>query len=266
MARPAIKLNGVTLPPRMIAAEAQHHPAKTPAAAYLAAGRALIVRTLLLEEAGRRQLEAAPDLVAPGKRETQDEAVIRALLDSAVPVAEPSENACRTYYGDHPDRFRSPDLHAVSHILFAADPKDAAALDRAEGEARNALAEITRKPACFETVARERSDCPSRSSGGHLGQLAAGDLVEEIEEVLARLAPGEICHAPVRTRFGVHIVRLDARVDGKLLPFDYTRERIAAFLAERQWRRDSATFIATLIDGAVIEGIEMGHKAEVQSP
>ena len=34
---PPIKLNGVVLPPHMIAAEAQHHPARTPAAAYKAA-------------------------------------------------------------------------------------------------------------------------------------------------------------------------------------------------------------------------------------
>ena len=34
--RPAIKLNGVVLPPQMIAAEAQHHPAETPAEAFLA--------------------------------------------------------------------------------------------------------------------------------------------------------------------------------------------------------------------------------------
>ena len=52
--RPSIKLNGVVLPPHMIAAEAQHHPSQTPAAAFQAAARALIIRTLLLEEGDQR--------------------------------------------------------------------------------------------------------------------------------------------------------------------------------------------------------------------
>src|SRR3569623_1626804 len=81
MARPAIKLNGVALPPQMIAAEAQHHPARTPAAAFQAAARALIIRTLLLEEAARQGLEATPQIIAEGKRETVEEARIRQLLE-----------------------------------------------------------------------------------------------------------------------------------------------------------------------------------------
>jgi peptidyl-prolyl cis-trans isomerase C len=249
----------------MIAAEAQHHPAKTPAAAFQTAARALIVRTLLLEEARRRQLEAVPDMVAPGKRETRDEALIRTLLDDAVPIAEPSEDACRAHYEDHPDSFRSPALQTVSHILFAADAEKAADLARVEKDARNILADLARQPARFETIARERSDCSSRSGGGHLGQLVPGELVEEIETVLSRLAPGETWPDPVKTRFGIHILRLDARVEGKLLPFDYVRDRIAAFLAERQWRRDSAAFVASLVDKAAIEGIEMGDSGKVQA-
>ena len=66
-ARPSIKLNGVLLPPQMIAAEAQHHPSRTPAMAYQAAARAIIIRTLLLEEAQREAITAEAELVSPGK-------------------------------------------------------------------------------------------------------------------------------------------------------------------------------------------------------
>lgn len=261
-ARPQIKLNGVALPPQMIAAEAQHHPARTPAAAFQAAARALVVRTLLLEEARRRGLEATPDLVAPGKRETQDEAVIRALLDGAAPIPEPSEAACRAFYDSHRDKFCSPDLMEASHILFAADPHDAAAHAKAEAQARVALEEIARRPQAFDAIARERSDCPSKSAGGRLGQLQPGELVREFEAALCDLEPGETGREPVATRFGLHVVRLDARVRGQLLPFDYVRDRIAAFLAERQWRRETSAFIAGLVEGACIEGLDMASGAE----
>ncbi len=255
--RPAIKLNGVVLPPQMIAAEAQHHPAETPAEAFLAAARAIIVRTLLLEEVKRRGLESAPQMIEPGKRELPDEASIRILLETAVPIAEPQEAECRAYYDANPGRFRSPDLFEVSHILFAADPGDLTAYAAAAERAGRTGAILSKEPGRFEALAKEHSDCASRENGGRLGQLVARDSVPEFERVLLTLEEGEIAPAPVQTRFGAHVVRLDARARGESLPFDYVREKIALFLAERAWRHDIARFIDQLVDTATIEGIVM---------
>jgi len=257
MARPAIKLNGVTLPPQMIAAEAQHHPARTPAAAFQAAARALIIRTLLLEEAARRGMQAAPEIVEEGKRETAEEAQIRLLLETCLPIGEIAEVDCRAYYDSHCDQFRSPELVEASHILFAVDPRETGAAARAEAAAKAALAELAHHADLFESLARERSDCSSRSGGGRLGQLAPGDTVPEFEAALCSLAIGEIAPTPVKTRFGYHILRLDARIAGKLLPFSYVQEKIAALLSERQWRRGAAALIARLVETAQIEGVEM---------
>jgi peptidyl-prolyl cis-trans isomerase C len=241
----------------MIAAEAQHHPARTPAMAFQAAARALILRTLLLEEARRRGLDAAPELVAPGKRETQDEALMRQLMNDAVSIAEPSDSVCLAFYEAHIGRFHSPDLMEVSHILFAAHPQDAAARSKAKSNARAALAELMRKPDAFDAIARERSDCPSKSAGGRLGQLGPDDLIPEFAAAVSGLGEGKIGPDAVETRFGFHIVRLDAKERGKVLPFAYVREQIATFLAEQQWRRDSTSFLAGLVRNARIEGVEM---------
>jgi peptidyl-prolyl cis-trans isomerase C len=263
MARPQVKLNGVTLPPQMIAAEAQHHPARTPAAAFQAAARALIIRTLLLEEAARQGVKATPELIAEGKRETAEEANIRHLLEHCVPVPDVPEAECRAYYDSNPGQFRSPELMEASHILFAAGPGDKQAEDRAQSAAQSALEELSFRPSLFESLARERSDCSSKSSGGRLGQLASGDTVAEFEEALSRLAAGEIAVAPVRTRFGFHIVRLDGRVASAPLPFSYVREKIAAFLGERQWRQNVRLFVSGLVERAKIEGVDMAAERVV---
>jgi len=257
MARPAIRLNGVALPPQMIAAEAQHHPARSPAAAFDAAARALIIRTLLLEEARRQGVKAEPALVGDGKRETLEEAKIRKLLEDCVPVREQSEAECRAYFDLQEGQFRSPDLVEASHILFAADPRDGEACARAHAAAGAALEELSGDPGLFEGMARQRSQCSSKSGGGRLGQLSAGDTVPEFEAALLALKPGEIAPAPVKTGFGFHVVRLDARIAGKPLPFSFVREKIAAFLGERQWRRDAAFFIARLVETAEIDGVDM---------
>lgn len=254
---PPIKLNGVVLPPHMIAAEAQHHPARTPAAAYKAAARALIVRTLLLEEAKRQGIAAAPEFVAQGKRELEDEAQIRALMEARIVVAEPGEADCLAFYAANPGHFRGPDLFEASHILFLAQPHDAQAYAAAMRRAEAVITELSGAPGRFESIAREQSQCESRANGGRLGQISRGETVPEFEEALQGLQEGQIAAAPVKSRFGVHILKVDARAQGELLPFDYVRERVADYLAEKQWRQDVAAYIERLVDQAQIEGIEM---------
>jgi len=256
-ARIPITLNGVVLPPHMIAAEAQHHPARTPAAAFDAAARALIVRTLLLEEAKRLAIVAEPGLVEPGKRELGDEARIRALMESQIQVSEPDEAACLALYEEEPARFRTPDLFEASHILFSAHPHDAEAYAAAKSSAEGVLAELRDAPDRFEVLAREFSQCESRSSGGRLGQIVPGETVPEFETALRTLEVGAITLEPVMSRFGAHVVRLDARASGNVLPFDYVRSAIGDYLAERQWRRDVAAYVAKLIGRAQIQGINM---------
>jgi peptidyl-prolyl cis-trans isomerase C len=254
--RPPVKLNGVVLPPHMIAAEAQHHPSQTPAAAFQAAARAIIVRTLLLEEANREAVAAEPEMIAPGKRELDDEARIRALMEARIPVVDPDEDQCRAYYDAAPSRYRSPALYEASHILFLAHPHDTRAYAAAIERAENVLAELKASPGRFEAIARERSECDSRANGGRLGQIVPGETVPEFEKALLGLDEGRIAPEPVRSRFGAHILKLDARAAGDVLPFEYVREKIGCYLAERQWRHDVSAYIQRLVSRAQVEGVE----------
>lgn len=255
--RPPVKLNGVILPLQMIAAEAQHHPAKTPAAAFQMAARALVIRTLLLEEANHLAIAAEPKLVSPGKREMDDEARIRALFEASVPIVEPDEVQCRAFYEAAPSRFHSPDLYEASHILFLAHPHDMEAYAAAVKSAEETITELVRSPQRFEALARERSECDSRANGGRLGQISCGETIPEFERALIELEEGKIAPIPVKSRFGAHVLRLDARAAGKVLPFDYVKERISVFLTQRYWRRNVALYINGLVAKAEIEGIAM---------
>jgi peptidyl-prolyl cis-trans isomerase C len=90
-----------------------------------------------------------------------------------------------------------------------------------------------------------------------LGQIVRGQTVPEFEHVLQQLKEGQIAPIPVKSRFGAHVLKLDARAAGKPLPFDYVYERISMFLAEKDWRRGVARYIDGLVARAEIEGIEM---------
>jgi peptidyl-prolyl cis-trans isomerase C len=253
----AVTVDGVRIPRDAIAAEAQNHPSNDPDTAWAEAARALVVRELLLNEARRLGLEAEPESVAPGKRETDEEALIRVLLDQEVNAEEPDEEECRAFYEANAARFRSPDLFEAAHILFAADPRDKENYTKAVAQAERTIRELEKKPELFAAIARERSDCPSGADGGMLGQVTRGQTAPEVETFLFALEEGQISPVPVKSRYGAHVLRLDRRISGEALPFDYARAQIAALLEERNWRRAAASYIARLSAAAQIDGIDM---------
>ncbi|OYX41409.1 MAG: peptidase [Rhodobacterales bacterium 32-67-9] len=253
-----ITVNGEVIPAAAIAAEAQMHaaPKGKPGLAWRAAGRALAVRALLLQEARLRGL--TPDPLSDGTTaETEEEALVRQLLDAAVAPSAPSDDAVRAIYDADPGRFRAPTLYEAAHILFPARPDDAEALRGAGEKACAVLAELARNPRAFDRLARELSACSSRDAGGRLGQIATGDTVPEFEAVLDRLDEGQTAADPVATRYGLHIIRLDARATGAALPFEAVAPRIREMLAKADWARAARAFVQTLAASAEVAGVDL---------
>jgi peptidyl-prolyl cis-trans isomerase C len=253
-----ITVNGEVIPAATIAAEAQMHdaPKGKPGVAWRAAGRALAIRTLLLQEARKRRLVAEPVTVAD-RAETEEEALVRQLLDDAITPPAPDDEAVRAVYDRDPTKFRAPTLYEAAHILFPVRPGDAAALEAAREKATAVLADLAQTPRDFDRLARELSACSSRDVGGRLGQIATGDTVPEFEAALDRLAEGEFAAEPVATRYGLHIIRLDARVEGAVLPFETVAPRIEAMLAKSEWAKAARNFVETLAERAEVTGVDL---------
>lgn len=241
-----LTLHGVALGQDLVWQEMQHHPAPTQGEAERRAAEALAVRALLLAEARRRGL--ADDRAAADEAAAQ--AAIARLMEAAVPVIAPDEAQCRAYHARHAARFRSPDLFEAAHILVAAPESDAAARARAKAEAVRLIGEISRAPERFAELARAHSACSSAAEGGRLGQVARGETAPEFESFLCALEEGQLSPVPVPTRWGFHVLRLDRRAPGRELPFESVRDRVAAYLAERDWRRRVCDFIAGLAGAA----------------
>lgn len=251
-----VTVNGTTIPSAAIAAEAQNHqaPKGKPGLAWRKAVRALTVRQLLLEEAERRGIAAEPQELAPQRTETEQEALIRALLDAAIHVAAPSEDAVRREWQRAPERFRAPPLWEVSHILCACDPGEHGASEKARQRTMTLLQALQAGDCRFADLAASDSDCGSKANGGALGQLGPGDTVPEFEAALRRLSDGETSTEPLRTRFGWHIVRMDARAEGRVLPFDVVRPKLAEAMEKAAWAGAARALVDTLMAQADISG------------
>jgi peptidyl-prolyl cis-trans isomerase C len=252
-----VRVNGVEITPEAIAQEIQHHPAPDAETAWQDAARALVVRELLLQEARRLGLEADPERDEAGRREAEDDALVRLLLEREVAAAKPGEQECRRFYDAYQERFRTPDLFEAAHILIEPESNDDAGWAAAEERARKLAKQVGNDAKAFAAAARAHSGCASAQQDGSLGQIKRGELVEPIQRGLEALADGETGQEPVRSRFGWHVLRLQRRIAGRTIPFDMARDKIADTLEARSWSVQSARYIARLASRGSVEGIAL---------
>ena len=252
-----VSVNGISIARDAIQREMQHHPASKPIAAWQQAARALVIRELLLQRAKHLGLTPEPMSEETGRRETDEEALMRAVVEREVTVPEPDDETCRRYYERNRARFRSSDIYEASHILFAAVPENHEDYAQARADAAAVLATLQESPECFAVLAKAYSRCPSAEQGGNLGQITEGQTTPEFEQALISLSPGELCAELVATRYGLHIIRLERKHDGCVLPYEAVSERIADYLRESVRRRADAQYVARLVSAAKIEGIEI---------
>ncbi len=250
-----VVVEGVEIPEALIAQEAQNHPSLSAADAWNAAAHALAVKTLLLSRARALGLEASPEFDGAGREETEEEALIRAVLDTEVEIETPTEAECRRVYEARPDRFRTPPLYEAAHILVTPRDDSEEAVEAARQVAEKAIVALRDRRATFAELAGSLSDCTSASVGGSLGQLQRGDLAPEVETALLAQAPGAIAAEPVRSRFGWHVLKLERLIEGRDLPFEYVEDKIRLHLETRAWAAAAARYAAGLAEQAQMHGV-----------
>jgi peptidyl-prolyl cis-trans isomerase C len=250
-----LSVNGTIIPEETLAQEmARLGPGPD---ATVAVRRTLAIRELLLQRAGELGLleDGAPRSAVTFADRESEEAVIDRLLAQEVRTPEPQEAECRRHYEAHASRFVAGELVAASHILFALTPGTPVQALRERAGA--ALAELVANPALFGERARELSNCPSGAQGGALGQFGRGEMAPEFERAVFDTAATGVLPSLVATRHGFHIVRVEQRLPGRLLPFEAVREKIAVHLSARVQERALRQYVSVLAGQARIEGVEL---------
>jgi len=251
---PEISVNGVVISEQAIGNEVQHHPAEHVDAAVREAVEALVIKTLLLQKAAELGLA---DNLSDSSTEQEQEVIIGDVLDKEVTTPESDSAACLTYYNANKAKFRSPDLVEVSHILLAASPDDANERHDKKTKAMTLIAALEDNSGAFGEYALKYSSCPSKETGGSLGQLTKGSTVEEFERQVFTLPEGLGVH-PIESRYGYHVVWVNRRVDGEQLPFDIVENKVENYMAQQVYRQAIGQYMQILIAEADIKGIDMG--------
>lgn len=156
----------------------------------------LINREIILQEATRSGLTKKPELQSELELVRQT-AIVQAYLRDWVRQHPVGEAEVQKEY----ERARAQTgttEYKARHILVSS-----------EDEAKKLIAEI-RKGAKFEELAQKSSmDEGTRPRGGDLNWNVPGIFDKAFADAMIKLEKGKMTEAPIRTRFGFHIIRLD---------------------------------------------------------
>jgi len=234
-----IKVNGTVITPDEIAREMQFHAADSQEAAKQKSSEVLIIQLLLLQKAKEMGLDEdlPEDSDVPS-----EETIISRLIEKEASVRDVTEEECQRYYEANKGQFVSQDLIELKHILLGADPEDEEKRATAKEAAQSLVSALVESFDQFEALANEHSDCPSKETGGSLGQITRGQTTAEFEDAVFELEEG-LAKDPVESRYGFHVVYIDRKLSGKQLEYDQVKNDIANMLME-------------FVDESEIEGID----------
>jgi parvulin-like peptidyl-prolyl isomerase len=130
------------------------------------------------------------------------------------------------YYKLNSKNYRADDRARIRHILLPlagnASPEEVQAAT-AKG---NQLYEQIMAGEDFGRLAQKHSDGAGRESGGDIGWVNRGTLLKPIEDVaFDKLSVGQISR-PVRSSMGLHLIKLDSRDLGAVLPLSAVAPKI----------------------------------------
>jgi len=243
-----ISVNQTEISKDSIFNEMQYHAASSIEEAEFLAARALIIDELIKQRAIELNLIQQHD--------TLTDAIRDQVLMKDVDTPEADEDYCRFYYDNNREKFTTFPFVAVRHILLKAAPDDSDSREEMRGFAEQLIETLMKQPESFSAFAKQYSACSSKDLGGQLGEISKGQTVPEFEQALLRHAEG-LVPSPIESRYGFHIVWIDQKEEGKQLPFDMVKERIAEYLNEKVRRKATAQYIAQQIQTASIEGIDL---------
>jgi len=178
----------------------------------------LVTQKALVSAARAQKLQDDPAVRRAIQRAEEDQ-LQQALLRREIAPALTEEALRERYTKEMAGQPGEEEVHA-RHILTSS-----------EADARAALAEVRKPGANFAEVAKKRSTGPGTDQGGDLGFFKKGDMVPEFAEAAFALKAGEISQEPVRSAFGWHIIKVEARRTTPPPSFEDSQEtlRHAAF-------------------------------------
>jgi peptidyl-prolyl cis-trans isomerase SurA len=138
---------------------------------------------------------------------------IRKELQSTPPVSITEQEMMDFFEARRGSLQQRPELLTLQQIFVEPTASDSAWAE-AKAEADSVVTLLV-GGADFAELAAAHSDDPSADEGGDLGWFRRGVMVREFEQTAFQLADGQVS-APVRTRYGYHVIQVQKRRPGEV--------------------------------------------------
>ncbi len=169
------------------------------------------------------------------------------IRDIYATAPEPSEGEIGEYYEQNKEQFQSGEQVRVAHVVKYVNWQTDEAT--AMGTVTRAHEEIERG-APFEAVVEKYTDCAD--SGGDLGYVMRGQMVEEFEDVVFNLNPGQVSDV-FRSRFGFHIAKVYDRKPPTIPDLKDVKKQITEALREQKREQALGEYLDELRSKAVVQ-------------
>lgn len=164
------------------------------------------------------ETEEFKKVMANARREILAQFAMREVLKTV----EVSEEEIKAFYDENQAQFKKGETVSAKHILVETEEK-----------CNEILATITSGEKTFEDAAKEFSTCPSGQRGGDLGAFGRGQMVPEFEQAAFEAEIGKVI-GPVKTQFGCHLIKVEAKNEAEVAAFDEVKATIRQNLVQQK--------------------------------
>jgi len=139
------------------------------------------------------------------------------------------------YFYENQEEFKKPKTVEARHILLKVDQEaDTETLENTKKRALEIL-KMARNGEDFADLAKNYSEGPTRDEGGYLGTFTKETMVKPFSDRAFSMKEGEISD-PVRTRFGLHIIKVERVNEASFLSLDEAKKDIVEKLTNEKAR------------------------------
>lgn len=171
------------------------------------------------------------------------------------PPTPVTEADIQQYYEQHLSDYQVAEQVKVRHILIAVNSQDPKADAAAKAKAQSILDQL-HHGADFAELAKKYSDDPgSKSQGGELGWIKHGVTVPSFDKAAFSLQPGQTSGL-VRTRYGYHIIQVEAKQAAHTQPINEVKPQITATLTRQHETQAEQAFAHQLSAEAAKSGLD----------
>jgi peptidyl-prolyl cis-trans isomerase SurA len=153
----------------------------------------------------------------------------------------------RTYYKQNEKALSGADrqVHLRQILINLTDRASDEEIDKKKRVAIKVV-ELAREGRPFVELAKQYSDDEgTKASGGDLGFLAKGVLVDELDEAVQAMEPGDV-RGPIRTARGWIVLQLVERKLADLRPFEEVKEQLRKQLYDQQVEKAQQSWLKEL--------------------